>query len=168
MRLCGVGYTRSPPFRRVHSVAPQSKVAKMGKQSEEYLAALCNDSFLSFWSFANPHRTDGPRSKELCDHLVIFGDHVIIFSDKSCAFPDTGDLSRDWRRWYDRSIKSSIKQVIGAERWIREHPDRIFTDNKCATPLPVAVPPADRIIIHRIVVALGAGQRCRMLISTEN
>jgi hypothetical protein len=61
---------------------------------------------------------------------------------------------------YDRSINSSIKQIGGAERWIREHPERIFTDNKCTTPLRVAIPSSDRIKVHRVVVALGAGPRC--------
>lgn len=134
--------------------------------SERYLASLCERTFLSLWSYPNVFRDQGQRDgrgdgKELCDLLVVFGDDVIIFSDKSCAFPNTGDLAVDWGRWYRRSIAKSVDQVYGAERWLREYPDRVFLDAKCTQRLPLALAPSDRLRVHRVVVALNAGPRCK-------
>lgn len=128
--------------------------------SERYLKRLCDRSFLTLWSYPNLYIDKG-KAQELCDLLVVFDRHVIIFSDKSCRFPDTGNLKTDWQRWFRRSVAKSAKQVFGAERWIRSHSDRIFLDPQCKERFPLAFPPPDEIIFHRIVVALGAGERCR-------
>jgi hypothetical protein len=60
-------------------------------QAERYLHDLCNQSFLSLWSYPGVFRDQGQRNggdgKEVCDLLVVFGDDIIIFSDKDCAFP---------------------------------------------------------------------------------
>ncbi|WP_437724764.1 hypothetical protein [Sorangium sp. So ce861] len=134
--------------------------------SERYLKALCERSFLSLWSYPNVYRDQGKRGhkgigKEVCDLLVVFGNDVIIFSDKSCAFPDTGNVEVDWRRWYKRSIEKSADQVYGAERWIREYPERLFLDPQCTQRFPLNIGSPSEIRFHRIVVALGAGERCR-------
>jgi len=92
--------------------------------SERYLKQLGDRTFLSLWSHANVHRDQG-GGKEVADLLVVFGNHVLIFSDKECAFPDTGDLDRDWARWYRRAIRNSAKQIWGAEQWIKAHPGRL-------------------------------------------
>jgi len=126
--------------------------------SERYLRSLCDRSFLTLWSYPNLYKAPG---QELCDLLVVFGHHVIIFSDKSCDFPNTGNLKLDWSRWYRRSIKKSADQVFGAERWIRSHPDRIFTDSRCTQRFPLDLPPRDQVSFHRLVVALGAAERSR-------
>ena len=60
----------------------------------------------------------------ICDH------HIIVFSDKKVKFPDAGDLQIDWKRWYVRAIKHSVKQLIRAEKWIRNNPNKIFLDVK--------------------------------------
>jgi hypothetical protein len=103
--------------------------------SERYLARIARRSFLTLWSYPHVHRDQGISSdgvgKEVVDLLVVFDEHVILFSDKSCAFPNTGELQRDWSRWYRRAIKKSADQLWGSERWIRTHPDRLFTDNRC-------------------------------------
>lgn len=127
--------------------------------SERLLAKMCEETFLGFWSYANTFREQG-GPKELCDLLVLFGDHVILFSDKSCEFPNSGELDRDWARWYRRAIHESAKQAFGAERWIKKHPERIYLDNKCQHKLPIAFPAADKCRFHRVAVALGAGERC--------
>ena len=101
------------------------------------------------------------EGKELCDLLVVFGNDVIIFSDKSCEFPDTGDLRLDWQRWWKRAIAASVGQIAGAERWIRNFPDRIFSDKRCTTKLDVAIPALNTIRIHRVIVATGAANRCK-------
>lgn len=105
--------------------------------SERLLTKLCEQSFLGFSSYANTYHDQG-GPKELCDLLVIYGNHIILFSDKSCAFPDSGQLNVDWSRWFRKAIMESAKQVRGAERWLKEHPDRVFVDHKCAQRLPAA------------------------------
>ena len=127
--------------------------------TERYLVQLCERAFLRPWSYPNLYRDQG-GGKELCDVLIVFGRDVIVFSDKSCAYPDSGDETRDWARWYQKSIRDSARQVYGAERWIRQHPQRIFLDPACKYPLPVSLPSADGMRIHRVVVARGAGERC--------
>ena len=134
--------------------------------SERYLARLCNHTFLSLWSYPNVFRDQGRNAgkgdgKELCDLLVVFGSDVIIFSDKSCEFPDSGDLVIDWCRWYRRSITSSIRQVYGAERWLREAPDHLYIDARCTQRLPFPLSDLGSARFHRVVVALNSADRCR-------
>ena len=128
--------------------------------TEKYLVRLCERAFLRLWSYPNLYRDQG-GGKELCDVLIVFGNDIIVFSDKSCAYPDSGDEVKDWARWFRRSIRDSARQVYGAERWIRHHPDRVFLDPGCKHPLPLDLPPYDVMRIHRVVVARGAGERCR-------
>ncbi len=134
--------------------------------AERHLKRLCDHSFLSLWSYPGVYRDQGRAGgrgdgKELCDLLVVFEGHILIFSDKDCAFPDTGDRDLDWSRWYRRAVESSAKQVWGAERWIKEHPDRIFLDRSCTQPFPIDLPDPAMAKFHRIVVAHDASQRCR-------
>lgn len=92
--------------------------------AERHLQRLCDRSFLSFWSYSGVYRDQGGHTarggdgKEVCDVLVVFDKHIIIFSDKDCAFPDTGDLDLDWKRWYKKAIRNSAEQIWGAENWI--------------------------------------------------
>ncbi|MDO8616157.1 MAG: hypothetical protein Q7T33_10570 [Dehalococcoidia bacterium] len=89
---------------------------------------------------------------------------MFIFSDKDCAFPNSGDVATDWSRWFKRAIWQSAKQVWGAERSIRDHPDRLFLDSGCTQPLPIPLPPVDQAVFHRIVVAHGSKLACRTLL----
>lgn len=136
-------------------------------KSEEHLKNLCERSFLSLWSYPNPFRDQGKRKdssgdgKEICDLLVVFGNDILLFSDKFCEFPNTGDISIDWKRWYKKSIDEPASKILGAEAWIREHPDRIFLDPACTQRLPLSFGQSDTLRFHRIVIALGAGERCR-------
>jgi hypothetical protein len=113
----------------------------------------------------NVFRDQGKRGtgdgKELCDVLVVFGDSVVLFSDKSCGFPDTDNEQLDWERWYRRCVKASRRQLDGAERWIRQFPNRLFLDRRCTVPLPVTLPPADRMRVYKVAVALGAEAHCQ-------
>ena len=134
--------------------------------SEQYLGRLCHRSFLSLWSYPNLFNDRGivdgrGEGKELCDLLVVFGNDIIIFSDKSCEFKDSGKLATDWNRWYRRAIEKSTKQIYGAERWIRDFPDRIFLDKSCTEPFPITLPHKDQMRVHRIAVALGAKEHCQ-------
>lgn len=54
--------------------------------------------------------------------------------------------------------------MFGAERWIRQHPDRLFLDKSCRQPFPLEMPDPDRVQFHRVVVAHGVADRCRMAI----
>lgn len=126
--------------------------------SEKVLADLCEKSFLSLWSYPNLYRKSG---KELTDLLVVFGDDVILFSDKSCAFPDNGDADLDWKRWFRRSITKSAEQITQAEDWIKRQPSRVLLDAKATQPLPVPLPPADRMRVYRVCIALGSAERCK-------
>lgn len=126
--------------------------------SERFLAELCESTFLHLWSF--PNLING-KGKELCDVLAVFGTDVIIFSDKDCAFPDSGDLELDWKRWRKKAIDSSVRQILGAERWLSDHPDRVFLDTKCEKPFPLAIPDAGSQRVHRVAVVRGAARRCR-------
>ena len=134
-------------------------------ESERYLKMLCDRTFLSLWSYPNVYRDQKGSSKgdgkELCDLLVVFENHVIIFSDKHCAFPDSGDLTKDWSRWFQRAVVKSAAQVWGAERWISSHPDRLFIDRACEQKFPIDLPDPEKAVFHRVVVAHDSADRCR-------
>lgn len=128
--------------------------------SERYLARLCQSTFLSLWSYPNVFRKQG-NGKELCDVLVVCGDDIIIFSDKSCEFGESGDIRTDWSRWYRIAIKKSADQLHGAERWIAQHPDRLFLEQACKTPFPLDLVQSRSRRFHLVAVALGAKARCQ-------
>ncbi len=155
----------------MNTAASQQKMpvlerAKGSTKAERYLTKLCDQSFLSLWSYPNVYRDQGRNSKigdgkEVCDLLVVFENDVIIFSDKDCEFPDTGNLDVDWRRWFKRAIQKPAEQIWGAERWIRAHPDRLFLDPQCMRPFPLDLPRPNTAKFHRVVVAHGGASRCR-------
>jgi hypothetical protein len=133
--------------------------------SEKNLKKLCDRSFLSLWSYPGVFRDQGRNGgkgdgKEVCDLLVIFENHVIIFSDKHIQFDDSGNTEVGWGRWYRKAVLKSAQQVWGAERWIRQFPDRLFLDRQCSMPLPVTLPDPAHAVFHRIVVAHGASRAC--------
>lgn len=130
-------------------------------ESERILFELSRAAFLSAWCYPSPFRDQKQHGKgdgkQLCDCLVVFEDHVIIISDKHIRFPDSGDIAKDWDRWYRRAIVDSARQIDGAQRWIRKYPGRVFVDVACSVPLPVQWPTDP--VFHRVVVARGAAQR---------
>ena len=134
--------------------------------AERYLKRLCDHSFLSLWSHAGVYRDqfDSPTAKigkEVCDLLVVFQEHIIIFSDKDCVYPDGENEELNWRRWYQRAIQESAKQIWGAERWIKSKPQRLFIDSGCTQRFPYPLPDPTTAIIHRIIVAHGASEKCK-------
>lgn len=126
--------------------------------SERKLAERCEQSFLRMWSWPNVFRDTAPV-QEICDLLVVFGSHIIVFSDKECAFPDTGDAATDWKRWFKKAVLASAEQAWGAERWIRSHPERVFTEATCNTRVPFEITINDKTVFHRVVVARGSAKR---------
>lgn len=131
--------------------------------SEELLAKLGEHTFLSLWSYPAVYRDQGieqnGEGKEVCDLLVVFGDDIIVFSDKCCAFPSTGGATIDWGRWFRGAIKEGAKQLWGAERWIRNHPGRLFLDKRCTHPFPVPVPSPESARYHLVAIANGSAER---------
>jgi hypothetical protein len=136
--------------------SPQTTLEKQTgiTPAERYLKSLCDDTFLSLWSFPRIYRDQGVSQnieKEVCDLLVVFGNTILIFSDKACEFPRHTDVNVAWKRWFKRAIAKSAAQAWGAERWIREHPDRLFLDPACKKPFPFDLP--SEPAFHLIVVA---------------
>ena len=133
--------------------------------SERYLNGLCENSFLSLWSypgvFRNQKNNNSGDGKELCDMLVVFDNHILIFSDKYCTFPATGNLVLDWQRWYRRAIGKSADQLWGAERWLKSHPDRVYLDRACTQKFPLEIPLPPFARYHLLVVAHGCEERCK-------
>ena len=153
----------TPPERRYPANTEYVQPAEPVTPSEGYLRELCNRTFLSLWSYPNPFRDQagsGQDGKEICDLLVIFENNIIVFSDKHCEFPNSADLDRDWARWYRRTIEKSVRQLWGAERWIRAHPDRVFLDARCTRKFPLSLPATPATVFHRVVIAHGAAARC--------
>ena len=137
-----------------------------GTLAEQYLAELGEHSFLTLWSYVSPFRNQsfsaqGSEGKELCDMLVVFDEHVIIFSSKHCEYPTTPDSALNWSRWYKRAVAAAADQLYGAERWLRQHPERVYLDKACQHPFPVPLPAPAAMKVHRIVVAHGASQPCQ-------
>ncbi len=151
---------------------PQTIINKSegSNESEAYLNRLCNETFLSLWSYSNIFRDQGRTNskrtdakgdgKELCDLLVVFENHMFIFSDKQCAFSSSGDVQVDWSRWYKKAIRDAANQIWGAERWLFDFPESIYIDSSCTQHFPFAIPSKENAIIHRIVVAHGASEQC--------
>ena len=132
-------------------------------KSEEYLARLCNKNFLSLWNYPNVYRDQGPREnpgKELCDLLVVFGNEILIFSDKFCEYPTSNDVSLNWNRWFKRTVKKSAEQLWGAEKWIRQYPNRIYLDQKCQQTFPFEIN-IQEANIYLILVAHGVSKACQ-------
>jgi len=130
--------------------------------SERYLHQLCKKSFLSLWSyvgiFRNQGNARGGDGKEVIDLLVVFGNVVILFSDKVCTYPQApSDIA--WKRWVKNTVFDGASQVFGAERWIRDFPNRLFLDRSCKQQLPLDIDP-DQCRFYRIVVAHGAAAAC--------
>lgn len=134
--------------------------------AERYLKQLSDHSFLSLWSYSGVYRDqfDSPTAKigkEVTDLLVVFQNHIIIFSDKDCAYPTGDDEQVNWQRWFRRAVSNAVKQIWGAEKWIKNHPQRLFLDPACAQRFPFSLPDPATATIHRIVVAHGAADACR-------
>lgn len=150
--------------------APRGPVTRADgtTSAERLLKSLCDRTFLTLWSYPSVFRDQGRNGKgdgkEVCDLLVVFENHVVIFSDKDCIFPDSGDIDVDWSRWYRRAIEASAKQIWGAERWIRDHPELLFMDRTCSIPFPITLPDPADAKYHRVLVAHGSSERCRAAI----
>lgn len=141
--------------------------------AEELLSEIAENTFLSMWSYPSVFRNTA-GGKEICDLLVIFGNDIVIFSDKDCEYPTGEDPGVNWSRWFKRSITKSLKQIYGAERWLLEHPDRVYLDAECTMHFPIEIPEPDKARIHRVAVVHDIRKICReqglehgMLVNTK-
>ncbi|WP_117439647.1 hypothetical protein [Flavobacterium psychrophilum] len=85
-------------------------------KSEEWAYNLCRDSFFSLFSFVNPI---GKKGKELCDVIIICGKDIVLISVKEININLTGNYEVDYNRWNTRAIEDSVKQLNGAERFLK-------------------------------------------------
>jgi hypothetical protein len=118
--------------------------------TEEFVLRLCQQSFLSLWSYANPRgNKDG---KELCDILVVCEPDILIFSVKASELTEHDDLSTTWSRWRKRAIEASVRQIYGAERRIKTAREVIRKDGTAG----LLFPEVSVRRVHRVAVALGS------------
>lgn len=124
-------------------------------ERERYLSKLSENAFFGLWSFPNVYTNEGisksGTGKELCDLLVVFHNKVLVFSDKDIALNSDVDLGVSWKRWFKRAVIKSSKQLYGAEKWLRSHPERIFLDQACSNKFPIALS-EEEYEIHLIAV----------------
>lgn len=124
--------------------------------TERTLARLCSATFLDLWSYPSLYTSEGRRhgkgvGKELCDLLVVFGSDVVLFSDKNIKFNLDIDLKVAWRRWERKSIHDSIVQLLGARKWLIEHPGEVYLDPKCEERFPF-LDSAEQYHLHLVAV----------------
>jgi hypothetical protein len=124
--------------------------------TEKFIADLCEDTFLSFWSFPNP--IGKKLDKELCDVLVICDPDIIIFSVKEINIKDSGNYEVDAERWERNAIDESVKQIYGAERILRQKEEVLLKDKSTK----IKLPSKEIRNIYRVAVAFGRGEKFSM------
>ncbi|WP_233131552.1 nuclease-related domain-containing protein [Tenacibaculum holothuriorum] len=117
--------------------------------SEEYVASLCEKSFLPFWSFPNPL---GKKDKELCDVLVVCGNTIILISVKDIQVSNHKDKNVQYTRWVKKAVDDSIQQLYGAERFLK-NVNEIKLKNGVTK---VTLPDIKVRTIYRIAIAFGS------------
>lgn len=129
-------------------------------QDERYLLRLAERSFLNLWSYPNIYfdkKQNGTGDgKEVCDLLVVCGDDVVIFSDKGAKWSSSCEFHLAWSRWYRAAIEEALIQLKGANRVLTLFEDKVFLDPACSQRLPIALPPANRRRLHKVITASGA------------
>lgn len=121
-------------------------------ESERFLIDIAEKTFLNLWAYANVFNAKG---KELCDLFVVCGNDVIIFSDKSIAYSLEEEENVSWSRWFKKAITKSVKQVNGAERYLKSKDNSLFLDAHMEQNFPIALPSPGETRIHLVCVAVG-------------
>lgn len=127
--------------------------------SEKLLAELCDKTFLRLWSYPNVFKADG---KELCDLVAVFDNHVFLFFVReSRKFDDPQkEVKLQWERWTKETINKQLSTLEGAEKYIRNFPEKVYLDQQLTIPFPISIPKGE-LTIHKIIVALGAKDACK-------
>lgn len=118
-------------------------------ESEAFVFAVSQRSFLSLWCDSNPQGKS--PSRELCDILVVCDPHIIIISVKEVQYQSDRERSIASARWEREAVDASVKQIYGAERWLVRASRVVRKDGSPGLHLP---PPETRQV-HRIGVAIG-------------
>lgn len=116
-------------------------------KAEQFVFQVCKRTFLSLWSYANPL---GRNNKELCDILIVCEPDIIIVSVKEVKVTKSKDITIDWKRWNKKAVEDSVKQIYGAERWIKSSSNVVRKDGTKG----LALPKKEEQRIHRVAVAL--------------
>jgi len=124
----------------------------MKNKAEKFVFQVCKKSFLSLWSYANPL---GKNDKELCDILIVCEPDIIIISVKEVKVTKSKDVTIDWKRWIKKAVEGSVKQIYGAERWIKSASNVVRRDGTKG----LALPKKEEQRIHRVAVALKRGKK---------
>lgn len=122
-------------------------------ESEKLVNELGAKSFLRFWTWPNLFR-DQENGKEICDLIIVFGNDILLISDKKIEFNTEKDINVEWKRWYKKAISKSFAQTKGAERWIRDFPNRLFVDKECKNTFPINID-ITKAKFHHILVTHG-------------
>jgi len=77
-----------------------------GRNAENFVYDLAQQSFLTDWCYPNPQWDDG---KELCDLLVVFGEIAIIWQVKDLKRQENG-------RYNQGEVDKNLRQLLGAKR----------------------------------------------------
>lgn len=117
--------------------------------SEKFVAELCKESFLPFWSFPSPL---GKKEKELCDVFVVCENHIIIISVKDITVSNHPDENVQYERWTKKAINDSVEQIYGAERFLKTT-DQVYSKDKSTV---INLPKKENRIVHRIAIAFGS------------
>ncbi|MDO8893610.1 SEC-C metal-binding domain-containing protein [Nitrosomonas sp.] len=125
--------------------------------TERRLSKLCEKTFLGLWSYANLHTPEGMKGgkgkgRELCDLMAVIDNNVVLFSDKDISFNQDIDVVVAWKRWRRKSILESAAQLYGAEKWLIEHSQEIYLDEKCNEKFPLEIPNQEEIRIHLVAI----------------
>ncbi len=139
-------------------------------ETERKLSEICDKTFLKLWTWTSLYNDEGikknKKGNEICDLLVYYSNTVVIFSDKEIVYteevekhlPEEDGTSIAWKRWKRRAVDSSVKQIEGAESWIRRHCDRIYFTEKCLATEKFPFINSDNINqlkIYRVAIANG-------------
>jgi hypothetical protein len=116
--------------------------------SEKFVSELCEKSFLPFWSFPSPL---GKKNKELCDVFVVCENSIIIISIKDIKVSEHSDENIQYERWQKKAILSSIDQIYGAERFLKNANEITLSDKITKIQLPTH----SNREIFRIAIAFG-------------
>lgn len=124
--------------------------------TEKFVADLCEDTFLSFWSFPNP--IGKKLDKELCDVIIICDPDIIIFSVKEINIKESGNFEVDAERWERNAIDESVRQIYGAERILRQKEEILLKDKLTK----IKLPNKEIRNVYRVAIAFGRGEKFSM------
>ncbi|MDP9502755.1 SEC-C domain-containing protein [Pseudomonas protegens] len=121
---------------------------------------MAENTFLSLWSYPSLFRDVG-GGKELIDLTIYFDNNLILFSDKGhVKYKESNPTDLAWKRWYRDAVKESAKQLYAAEKFVRNMPKEIYTNNRREDEFPFDISKGN-LRIHLIAVTRGIGKAAK-------